>query len=86
MKFIFSPEFKKGYKKLPGNIKKKTDKQLRLLEKDFRYSSLRAKKMQGFENVWEARVTLNYRMCFSPTKETIFVLSVGPHDRGLGKK
>ena len=86
MKFIFSPEFKKNYKKLPRNLRKRVDKQLYLLEKDFNYPSLRVKKMAGFKNIWEARVTSGYRMCFFFSKETIFMLSVGPHDKGLGKE
>lgn len=86
MKLIFTPEFKKNYKKLPQKLKNRVNKQLRFLQKDWRYPSLRVKKMRGSKNKWEARVTRSYRMRFLPRKNKTFMLSVGPHDEGLGKK
>lgn len=86
MRLVFSPEFKKSYKKLPKNLKNKVFKQLGFLQKNPSYPSLRVKKMVGFQNIWEARVTKGYRMCFSFGRNKIFMLTVGPHDKGLGKK
>lgn len=86
MKILFSDNFVKRYKKSPKVIQRKIDKQLEFLAKDFGHPSLRVKKMSGFDNVWEARVSRGYRMRFSLLKDKILMITVGPHDEGLGKK
>lgn len=86
MKIVFSDRFTKRYKKSPKVIQKKIDKQLEFLAKDFSHPSLRIKKMSRFDNVWEARVSKGYRMRFSPFRDKILMITVGPHDEGLGKK
>lgn len=60
-------------------------KQLLLLIKDFQHPSLHLKKMSG-ENRYEARIDYHYRFTFIVEEQTIIILSVGPHDEGLGKK
>jgi mRNA-degrading endonuclease YafQ of YafQ-DinJ toxin-antitoxin module len=45
-----------------------------------RHPSLQAKKMKGFENRWEARVTLHYRLIFSIEGNAYVLLRVGTHD------
>lgn len=56
--------FTKGYQRLPAHIQKKIDKQLRLLSQNLRYPSLRTKKLEGIDNVWEGRVDRFYRFIF----------------------
>jgi mRNA-degrading endonuclease YafQ of YafQ-DinJ toxin-antitoxin module len=36
--------------------------------------------MKGFENRWEARVTLHYRLIFSIEDDAYVLLRVGTHD------
>ena len=80
----FSLKFKKQYKKLPKSIQLKFAKQFRLLIKDYRYPSLRTKKMVGISR-FEARIDLHYRFTFEIKEANIILKTIGPHDEGLGK-
>lgn len=77
----FAKRFHKDYAVLPQAIQEKADQQIcRLADGDFSYPSLRTKKMEGEENVWEASVTMNYRMVFSIDEDLIMFLRIGTHD------
>ena len=52
---------------------------------NYRHPSLRARK-KGGENRYEARIDFHYRFTFIITGEDVFILSMGMHDEGLGKK
>ena len=64
MKFYPAASFVQSYKKLPPKIQKKIDKALSLLLKDLRYPSLRCKKYNEKQGIWQARVNRNYRFYF----------------------
>lgn len=76
----------RSYQELPIHIKKKADRQLRQIAVDFRHPSLRVKKMKGFQDRFEARIDRQYRFAFSILGEVLYILTIGPHDEGLGKK
>lgn len=84
MNFIWSDKFRRNYQKLPTKIQKKFQKQLNFLVTNFRHPSLRTKKMEGRENVWEARVDRSYRFTFQKENSDIILRTVGLHDEGLG--
>ncbi len=75
----------KSYGKLPLNIQKKMDKQITLLISDYRHPSLRTRKMGGSGD-FEARIDIHYRFSFQVEGEDIYILTIGLHDVGLGKK
>ncbi len=52
-----SPQFAHDYKNLPPLLRKRTDEKLKLLLENPRHPSLELKKMKGFPDIWEARVT-----------------------------
>lgn len=81
----FTKAADKGYKKLPFNIQKKADKQFSLLLSNYRHPSLRTGKMGG-NNIFEARIDIHYRFTLQVEGEDIYILIIGPHDAGLGKK
>lgn len=83
MNFVWSDKFKRNYKRVPQQIKKKFQKQLNFLVIDVRYPSLRTKKMKGRENVWEARVDRSYRFTFQKENSDIILRTIGPHDEVL---
>ena len=85
MNLVVAPKAQKQLSKLPQNIKNKTHRQFFFLLSDYRHPSLHAKKMSGSE-VFEARIDIHYRFTFQIEHDEIFVLTVGPHDKGLGKK
>jgi mRNA-degrading endonuclease RelE of RelBE toxin-antitoxin system len=84
--FLTGPA-ERQYKKLPAIIKKKLSKQFALLAANPKHPSLGMKKMKGSE-VYEVRIDIHYRFRFSWEQENdrIFIISIGPHDEGLGKK
>ncbi|MBE9505094.1 MAG: hypothetical protein IME96_13065 [Proteobacteria bacterium] len=85
MKIKAYKRFQSAYKNLPKPVKKKVDKQIALLSKDFQYPSLHTKKIKGAEGVWEARIDIHYRLTFEILDDTIFLRVVGNHDEVLKK-
>ncbi len=81
----FSKRAEKNYKKLSKAIRVKADKKLNLLIKNCRHPSLHIKKMVGKE-LYEIRIDIHYRIAFYEEGKIIYIISLGPHDEGLGKK
>lgn len=82
---IFSPNFKKQYKRLPQNIQRKFTKKLQILLDNYKHPSLRTHKMGGTDK-YEARIDLHYRFTFEISNGSLLLRNIGPHDEGLGKK
>ncbi len=85
MEIHFTERAKRQYKKLAPEMKKKADKQFLLLRHNLKHPSLNVKKMGGSER-YEARVGFHFRLSFFLEGNSIYILSVGAHDTGLGKK
>jgi mRNA-degrading endonuclease RelE of RelBE toxin-antitoxin system len=79
MRIVFSKTFEKDYKKLPTKIQKLLDEQLLMLLEDLSYPSLRIKKMQGHNSIWEGRITQNYRFTFEKIDNAYFLRRAGTH-------
>ncbi len=85
MKFFVSLKAEKQLSKLPQRIQKKTHRQFSFLILDYRHPSLFSRKMGGGK-IYEARIDIHYRFTFQIEDESIYILTIGPHDEGLGKK
>ena len=85
MKLTIAPEAHEQLSKLPKAIQKKANRQFITLLTNYRHPSLRTRKMGG-GNIFEARIDLHYRFSFQVEGEEIYILIIGPHDVGLGKK
>ena len=85
MKITIAPEAAGQLSKLPKPIQKKANKQFTFLLTNYRHPSLRARKM-GDSKTYEARIDIHYRFTFQIEEENIYILIIGPHDTGLGKK
>ena len=72
--------FIKLYNNLPDALKEKTKKTLELLQKDLCYPSLGHEKMAGYEDVFEVRVTDNYRITYQKIGDTAYLRKIGTHD------
>ena len=72
--------FRKLYKKLPAEIKEKTQKSLELLQSNPSHPSLGNKKMIGQKNIYEIRVTINYRLTYQRIENTAYLRKIGTHD------
>lgn len=72
MRYYFTPHFQRSYEKLPKEIQKSFDKQLILLLRNGQHPSLRIKKYDESRNLWQGRVTKNYRFYFE-VKDTFYI-------------
>jgi mRNA-degrading endonuclease RelE of RelBE toxin-antitoxin system len=80
---LFTEQFEKAYENLTAVERKSVRKALTLLADDPKYPSLRVKKMEGRQNIWEARPSKRLRMTFEMVGENIYMRNVGDHDRVL---
>lgn len=75
-----SPTFKREYKQLPQHVRDRAKKAIHFLSENPHHPSLGAKKMKGAEGIWEARVSLSYRITYQVVGETIILRRIGTHD------
>jgi len=80
MKIKASSQFVQDYKNLPPVIQKRTYEKLQLLLSNPQYPSLRIKKMRGVSEIWEGRVSKNYRFTFKIQGDTFILRKIGTHD------
>ncbi len=81
MRLSFSERAVRDYNGLPKNLQKAADKQFSLLSKNFMHPSLRAKKYDEAENVWQARISRSYRFYFTIEKDAYRILTIMKHPR-----
>ena len=80
MTLEFTNAFEADYDHLRNQIQKQTHKALKLLAANPQHPSLQVKRIQGTHDVWEARVTLAYRLTFNWKGDLITLRRVGMHD------
>ncbi len=83
MKIYYSDKFLENVKKLPKDLKKTLKGKLGILLDNPRHPSLRTKKIQGRENVFEATITMGIRITWQYTDDGILLRNIGEHDRTL---
>ena len=81
MKLLYSPRFSKQYRDAPLSVKRAFDKQAKLLVHDLRHPSLHAKKYDEARDIWQARVTREWRFYFTIEGDTYHVHTIIPHPR-----
>ena len=77
----FTLRFRKQYQQLSIERQAKLDKQLGFLLANLRHPSLRAKKYDEANDIWQARVDDGYRFYFQIDGETYLLLSIIPHQK-----
>lgn len=80
MRLTRTDPFKRSYKKLPKFVQRKADRILILLAEDLRHPSIRAKKIQGADDIWEGRIDKFHRFTFEIKSDEIILRSIGSHD------
>ena len=82
MIIIFSPRFKRAYKKLPTRIHTDFDKQITLFMQNPKHPSLKMHKLKGkFQECLAFRLQNGYRVLFEfVTLDIINLLDTGPHE------
>lgn len=88
MKIDYSPKFIKSFKKLNKTDQDAFETQLnKFLNKPTLpfHSSLRIKKIQGTNGIFEMTITMGIRMTWQFTDEGILLRNIGEHDKTLKK-
>jgi len=80
MQFFWTPTFKKDFKRLPESIRSILPDVLRRFAENSHYPSLRVKKMEGQEDIWEMRLSGSYRLTFQFVREGVLLRRVGTHN------
>ena len=65
----------------PAAVQRAFEKQLRFLRDNLQHPSLRAKKFDESNNVWQARVTRDWRFYFIIEKDHYVITNVIPHPK-----
>lgn len=81
MKLLFSPRFLKQYGDAPMQVQKAFDKQAKLLVDNLRHPGLRSKKFDEAKDIWQARVTRDWRFYFTIEGDTYYVHTIIKHPR-----
>ena len=80
MQFFRTERFKKDVRRLPTEIQERTGKALERFMSNSRHPSLHVKKMEGAPDVWELRVSDNYRITFQFVQEGVLLRRIGTHN------
>ena len=83
MKIARTERFKRAYQRLSQRETQQARKAIEMLVRDFRYPSLRMKRIRGTAHIWEARVSRGYRMTFQIQGDMIVLRNIGEHDATL---
>ncbi|KKM12575.1 cytotoxin [Clostridiales bacterium PH28_bin88] len=83
MNIYYSELFGDKVKKLPIEVKRALKKKLELLLENPRHPSLRTKKIQGQDGIFETSITMNIRMTWQYTEDGILLRNIGEHDQTL---
>jgi mRNA interferase RelE/StbE len=81
MKLLYSPRFQRQYNESPPPVRKAFDKQAKVLLENIRHPSLRAKKYDEAKDIWQARVTRNWRFYFTIEGDTYYLHTIISHPK-----
>ena len=80
MRFERTERFKQDFKSLPEAIQRRSETQLERFLENPRHPSLRIKKMSGFQDIWEGRITQRHRFTLQIRGDTCILRRIGTHD------
>jgi mRNA-degrading endonuclease RelE of RelBE toxin-antitoxin system len=81
VKVRFTERADKDYAALPSGVRKTFAKQLGCLLNKLTYPSLRAKKYDETNDIWQARVNRSWRFYFVIRGDEYVILSIIPHPK-----
>ena len=71
----------KSYANAPPEVQRAFDKQLRLLLDNLQHPSLRAKKYDEVNNVWQGRVNRDWRFYFKIEGDAYYIIDMTAHPK-----
>jgi mRNA-degrading endonuclease YafQ of YafQ-DinJ toxin-antitoxin module len=80
MKITHDPRFLRDFADLPANIQERAKKKLALFLENPRHPSLQTHKMEGWPDLWEGRISDDYRFTFRMVGDLYQLRRIGTHD------
>ena len=81
MRVDFGPGVLDRLENAPPSVRKAFFKQVRLLSGDLHHPSLRSKKYDEARDIWQARVSRDWRFYFVIRNDTYIITNVIPHPK-----
>lgn len=81
MELLRSIRFERSYAKAPQQIQRAFDKQSLLLLENLHHPSLRAKKYDENQGLWQARVNKSWRFYFLIQDDVYHIVDIIPHPK-----
>jgi mRNA-degrading endonuclease RelE of RelBE toxin-antitoxin system len=81
MQLFYTERFRRSYADAPLRVRKQFDKQAALLEHDIRHPSLRCKKYNEAEDIWQGRVNAGWRFYLRIDADVYYLLDIIPHPK-----
>ncbi len=81
MKLRLTERLRRSYEAAPKRVQKAFDKQVQLLVQNLRHPSLRAKKYEEAREVWQARVTRDWRFYFTIEGDEYIIVGLTRHPK-----
>ena len=81
MELIRSIRFERSYAKASQQIQRAFDKQSLLLRENLHHPSLRAKKYDESQGLWQARVNKSWRVYFLIQDDVYYIVDIVPHPK-----
>jgi mRNA interferase RelE/StbE len=81
MQLHYSERFLRSYENAPRTIQRAFDRRIALLVQNLRHPSLRAKKYDEANDIWQARVNGGWRLYFTIQGDTYHLIDMIPHPK-----
>ncbi len=79
MRVAFSVRARDSYRAASPTIQRAVQKQTRLLAANLKHPSLHAKKYDEGQDIWQARITRDWRMYFIIEGDAYFIVDITAH-------
>jgi mRNA interferase RelE/StbE len=81
MRWSHTRRSERDYRAAPSAVQDAFDKQIRLLVADPHHPSLRVKKYHGAADLWQARVSRDWRFYFTIEGDLYTIVAIIPHPK-----
>ena len=81
MKSEYTERARKSLRDLPAPVRKALFKQLKFLEQNLHHPSLRAKKYDESQDLWQARVSRDWRFYFHIQNDVYYIVDIIRHPK-----
>lgn len=81
MKVLFSDRFSRSFQNAPDRVQRDFGKQLAHHLRNLQHPSLRAKKYDEKQDIWQARVNDDWRLYFRIERDTYHLVDIISHPK-----